>query len=225
MDQFEARLRFLTILQHLNTKYDATPPNAIKFLIKHSQYEEDLYSCIQETLDQAKDLKHRLSLFYFIESLCIDTAPDSSPIVVSSATSREASTSLDADLDTSLPTSNVAAATGASNGGAVAGRPGTKPGQGKSDVSTRVSTNDAGGAVTRPQSTSYHSWIIQDLYKIVGHVVPVPSEDANNNELLDTNVNIQQVRFALQTFLKKQFISATTFQELNDLLKTREERM
>lgn len=253
MDQFDARLRFLTILQNLNTKYDATPINAIKFLIKNAQYEEDLYSCIQEALQRTNDLEHRLSLFYFIESLCLDTAPDTTISSATAAgggdaaavssrgesaglqtggdlgstnTSRETSESLDNDLDTyGFSKTN--------NGGNAAG--------------------NKLGSSKRPK-THYHAWIIRDLYEIVCQVVPKLNErkdssskdnngdDSSNaatqsnekndtrpaideKQLLDTSVNIKQVRFALKTFSEKHFIDDKRYQELEDMLQGRENEM
>ncbi|EMC99015.1 hypothetical protein BAUCODRAFT_31294 [Baudoinia panamericana UAMH 10762] len=67
-DPFEVRMRFTSLLHHLN----ASTSSAIKtanYAVKYSEFSDDLHSCILEQLER-NNMNNRANIMYFLPSLC-----------------------------------------------------------------------------------------------------------------------------------------------------------
>ncbi|KAG7792745.1 hypothetical protein KL910_000985 [Ogataea haglerorum] len=82
MDSFEARVYLTKQLSSLTPSKQAAQQCA-KFLLKHKELQEDLYSVILESLDAA-DLNIRINIFQFLEELIVYCQNDSQKPYVSS---------------------------------------------------------------------------------------------------------------------------------------------
>ncbi|KAK3671971.1 hypothetical protein LTR78_008146 [Recurvomyces mirabilis] len=67
-DPFEVRMRFTSLLHHLN----ASTTSALKtasYATKYAEYSDDLHSCILEQLER-NNMNNRANIMYFLPSLC-----------------------------------------------------------------------------------------------------------------------------------------------------------
>ena len=68
-DPFEVRMRFTSLLHHLN----ASTTSALKtatYALKYSEFSDDLHSCILEQLERGNNMNNRANIMYFLPSLC-----------------------------------------------------------------------------------------------------------------------------------------------------------
>lgn len=70
-DPFEVRMRFTSLLHHLNAS-TASALKAAHYALKHAEYADDLHSCILEQLER-NNMNNRANIMYFLPALC-DTA-------------------------------------------------------------------------------------------------------------------------------------------------------
>ncbi|KAG7830348.1 hypothetical protein KL920_001986 [Ogataea angusta] len=82
MDSFEARVYLTKQLSSLTPSKQAAQQCA-KFLLKHKELQDDLYSVILESLDAA-DLNIRINIFQFLEELILYCQHDSQKPYISS---------------------------------------------------------------------------------------------------------------------------------------------
>lgn len=79
-DPFEVRIKFTSLLHHLN----ASTNSALKcahYALKHAVYAEDLHSCIIEQLER-NNLNSRANIMYFLPALCEAASAAQAPIYV-----------------------------------------------------------------------------------------------------------------------------------------------
>ena len=76
-DPFEVRLRFTNMLTHLSASTTSSLKTA-SFAIKHRDMDEDLHSCILESLEASStSMNSRANIMYFLEYFCdVATKPD-----------------------------------------------------------------------------------------------------------------------------------------------------
>ncbi|KAM0716222.1 hypothetical protein Q7P37_007667 [Cladosporium fusiforme] len=67
-DPFEVRMRFTSLLHHLNASTNSALKTA-HYALKHSPFAEDLHSCILEQLER-NNLNSRANIMYFLPALC-----------------------------------------------------------------------------------------------------------------------------------------------------------
>ncbi|KAI9723387.1 MAG: hypothetical protein M1812_001271 [Candelaria pacifica] len=67
-DPFEVRMRFSSLLQHLNASITSSQ-KAAHYALKYRDMDEDLHSCILEQLER-NSMNNRANIMYFIEHLC-----------------------------------------------------------------------------------------------------------------------------------------------------------
>ncbi|KAK0827535.1 hypothetical protein LTR03_016877 [Friedmanniomyces endolithicus] len=72
-DPFEVRMRFTSLLHHLNAS-TSSALKAASYALKHSDYSDDLHSCILEQLER-NSMNNRANIMYFLPALC-DVARD-----------------------------------------------------------------------------------------------------------------------------------------------------
>ncbi|KAI6820628.1 hypothetical protein KC340_g13159 [Hortaea werneckii] len=70
-DPFEVRMRFTSLLHHLNASTNSAV-KAAHYALKHAEYADDLHSCILEQLER-NNMNNRANIMYFLPALC-DTA-------------------------------------------------------------------------------------------------------------------------------------------------------
>lgn len=69
-DPFEVRLRFTNLLTHLSASTTSSLKTA-SFALKHRDMDEDLHSCIIESLDNnSTSMNSRANIMYFLEHFC-----------------------------------------------------------------------------------------------------------------------------------------------------------
>ena len=69
-DPFEVRMRFIHLLTHLSASQTASLKTA-SFALKHRDMDEDLHSCILESLDSTgTSMNSRANIMYFLEHFC-----------------------------------------------------------------------------------------------------------------------------------------------------------
>jgi len=69
-DPFEVRMRFIQLLTHLSASQTASLKTA-SFALKHRDMDEDLHSCILESLDSSStSMNSRANIMYFLEHFC-----------------------------------------------------------------------------------------------------------------------------------------------------------
>jgi len=69
-DPFEVRMRFTHLLTHLSASQTASLKTA-SFALKHRDMDEDLHSCILESLDSSStSMNSRANIMYFLEHFC-----------------------------------------------------------------------------------------------------------------------------------------------------------
>lgn len=69
-DPFEVRMRFIHLLTHLSASQTASLKTA-SFALKHRDMDEDLHSCILESLDSSStSMNSRANIMYFLEHFC-----------------------------------------------------------------------------------------------------------------------------------------------------------
>ena len=69
-DPFEVRLRFSSLLTHLSASTTSSMKTA-SFALKHRDMDEDLHSCILESLDSSStSMNSRANIMYFLEQFC-----------------------------------------------------------------------------------------------------------------------------------------------------------
>jgi len=69
-DPFEVRMRFSHLLTHLSASQTANLKTA-SFALKHRDMDEDLHSCILESLDSSStSMNSRANIMYFLEHFC-----------------------------------------------------------------------------------------------------------------------------------------------------------
>jgi CTD kinase subunit gamma len=79
-DPFEVRIKFTSLLHHLN----ASTNSALKcahYALKHAVFAEDLHSCIIEQLER-NNLNSRANIMYFLPALCEAASAAQAPIYV-----------------------------------------------------------------------------------------------------------------------------------------------
>jgi CTD kinase subunit gamma len=79
-DPFEVRIKFTSLLHHLN----ASTNSALKcahYALKHAVFAEDLHSCIIEQLER-NNLNSRANIMYFLPALCEAASTAQAPIYV-----------------------------------------------------------------------------------------------------------------------------------------------
>jgi CTD kinase subunit gamma len=67
-DPFEVRMKFTSLLHHLNASTNSALKTA-HYALKHSAFAEDLHSCILEQLER-NNLNSRANIMYFLPALC-----------------------------------------------------------------------------------------------------------------------------------------------------------
>lgn len=67
-DPFEVRMKFTSLLHHLNASTNSALKTA-HYALKHSPFAEDLHSCILEQLER-NNLNSRANIMYFLPALC-----------------------------------------------------------------------------------------------------------------------------------------------------------
>ncbi len=67
-DPFEVRMRFTSQLQHLNAS-TTSATKAAHYALKHSEFSDDLHSCILEQLER-NNMNNRANIMYFLPALC-----------------------------------------------------------------------------------------------------------------------------------------------------------
>ncbi|KAK5174563.1 uncharacterized protein LTR77_001644 [Saxophila tyrrhenica] len=67
-DPFEVRMRFTSQLQHLNAS-TTSATKAANYALKHSEFSDDLHSCILEQLER-NNMNNRANIMYFLPALC-----------------------------------------------------------------------------------------------------------------------------------------------------------
>ncbi|TKA67358.1 hypothetical protein B0A55_09684 [Friedmanniomyces simplex] len=72
-DPFEVRMRFTSLLHHLNAS-TSSALKAASYALKHADYSDDLHSCILEQLER-NSMNNRANIMYFLPALC-DVARD-----------------------------------------------------------------------------------------------------------------------------------------------------
>ncbi|KAK0905274.1 hypothetical protein LTR91_015991 [Friedmanniomyces endolithicus] len=72
-DPFEVRMRFTSLLHHLNAS-TSSALKAASYALKHIDYSDDLHSCILEQLER-NSMNNRANIMYFLPALC-DVARD-----------------------------------------------------------------------------------------------------------------------------------------------------
>lgn len=68
-DPFEVRMRFTSLLHHLNASTNSALKTA-HYALKHAAFAEDLHSCILEQLERTPSLNARANIAYFLPALC-----------------------------------------------------------------------------------------------------------------------------------------------------------
>ena len=69
-DPFEVRLRFTSLLTHLSASTTSSTKTA-SYALKHRDMDEDLHSCILESLDSpSTTMNSRANIMYFLEHFC-----------------------------------------------------------------------------------------------------------------------------------------------------------
>jgi len=76
-DPFEVRMRFTSLLQHLNASVTSAQ-KAAYYALKHRDMDEDLHSCILEQLER-NNLNLRANIMFFVEQLCDMAAREEYP--------------------------------------------------------------------------------------------------------------------------------------------------
>ncbi|CAK1365303.1 unnamed protein product [Cercospora beticola] len=67
-DPFEVRMRFTSQLQHLSAS-SSSATKAANYALRHSEYADDLHSCILEQLER-NNMNLRANIMYFLPALC-----------------------------------------------------------------------------------------------------------------------------------------------------------
>jgi CTD kinase subunit gamma len=67
-DPFEVRMRFTSLLHHLNASTTSAQKCA-NYALKYSEFSDDLHSCIIEQLER-NSMNNRANIMYFLPSLC-----------------------------------------------------------------------------------------------------------------------------------------------------------
>jgi CTD kinase subunit gamma len=67
-DPFEVRMKFTSLLSHLNASTNSALKTA-HYALRHSAFAEDLHSCILEQLER-NNLNSRANIMYFLPALC-----------------------------------------------------------------------------------------------------------------------------------------------------------
>lgn len=67
-DPFEVRMRFTSQLQHLSAS-STSATKAANYALRHSEYADDLHSCILEQLER-NNMNLRANIMYFLPALC-----------------------------------------------------------------------------------------------------------------------------------------------------------
>ncbi|KAK5118350.1 hypothetical protein LTR62_002863 [Meristemomyces frigidus] len=67
-DPFEVRMRFTSLLHHLNAS-TASALKTASYAAKHAEYSDDLHSCIIEQLER-NSMNNRANIMYFLPALC-----------------------------------------------------------------------------------------------------------------------------------------------------------
>ncbi|KAK5728090.1 hypothetical protein LTR17_012190 [Elasticomyces elasticus] len=67
-DPFEVRMRFTSLLHHLNAS-TSSALKAASYALKHADYSDDLHSCILEQLER-NSMNNRANIMYFLPALC-----------------------------------------------------------------------------------------------------------------------------------------------------------
>lgn len=67
-DPFEVRMRFTSLLHHLNASTNSALKTA-HYALRHAPHAEDLHSCILEQLER-NNLNSRANIMYFLPALC-----------------------------------------------------------------------------------------------------------------------------------------------------------
>ncbi|USW51827.1 Putative CID domain, CTD kinase subunit gamma Ctk3 [Septoria linicola] len=67
-DPFEVRMRFTSQLQHLSAS-SSSATKAANYALRHSEYADDLHSCILEQLER-NNINLRANIMYFLPALC-----------------------------------------------------------------------------------------------------------------------------------------------------------
>ncbi|KAF1812638.1 hypothetical protein P152DRAFT_514242, partial [Eremomyces bilateralis CBS 781.70] len=67
-DPFEVRIRFTSLLQHLDASVTSAQ-RAASYALKNRDMDEDLHSCILEQLER-NNMNVRANILFFVEHLC-----------------------------------------------------------------------------------------------------------------------------------------------------------
>ncbi|KAK3073696.1 hypothetical protein LTR53_004511 [Teratosphaeriaceae sp. CCFEE 6253] len=67
-DPFEVRMRFTSLLHHLNASTTSAAKTAA-YALRYAEYSDDLHSCILEQLER-NSMNNRANIMYFLPSLC-----------------------------------------------------------------------------------------------------------------------------------------------------------